>query len=258
MRDSFVGDIGDFAKYGLLRHLCGVTDPMLENPLPLGVVWYYNQSPGPGGNAIQYLNVSDSNIAYEKCDSELYNILQREVGMSMVGKIKREVKQIKDWSILPSNTVYYEEPLQSSKIRLEWFNGALETVKNASVIFVDPDKGMDKNKITTSSEHISIGEIKDFYKNRKSLIIYQSLNHTKVAEVYAEKISIALKDALGLSTHPWALQWRRIVGRLFFIVVHPDHTDHLNLRVRTFVKNPLWFTIQPGFYHAHFKNLSLP
>ena len=42
MRDSYVGDIGDFANNGLLRHLCGMTGPPMadEKPLRLGVAWY--------------------------------------------------------------------------------------------------------------------------------------------------------------------------------------------------------------------------
>ena len=33
MQDRYVGDVGDFGKYGLLRALCG-------GDLTLGVVWY--------------------------------------------------------------------------------------------------------------------------------------------------------------------------------------------------------------------------
>ena len=38
MQDRFVGDIGDFGKYGLLRALTG-TYPEAEPRLSLGVVW---------------------------------------------------------------------------------------------------------------------------------------------------------------------------------------------------------------------------
>ena len=39
MQDQYVGDIGDFGKYGLLRHLTGIQTPRLKT-LRLGVVWY--------------------------------------------------------------------------------------------------------------------------------------------------------------------------------------------------------------------------
>ena len=43
MQDQYVGDIGDFGKYGLLRHLFGRpegADAAPEDALRLGVVWY--------------------------------------------------------------------------------------------------------------------------------------------------------------------------------------------------------------------------
>ena len=41
MQDQYVGDIGDFGKYGLLRHLTGMRgDAAPEDALRLGVVWY--------------------------------------------------------------------------------------------------------------------------------------------------------------------------------------------------------------------------
>ena len=47
MKNSYVGDIGDFGKYGLLRHLCGVTGKGTDgDPLRLGVVWYLNEGQG--------------------------------------------------------------------------------------------------------------------------------------------------------------------------------------------------------------------
>ena len=39
MQDRFVGDIGDFGKYGLLRALRGIHPPA-DPCLNLGLVWY--------------------------------------------------------------------------------------------------------------------------------------------------------------------------------------------------------------------------
>ena len=40
MQNRYVGDVGDFAKHGLLRFLSGMTDPDEGKQLKLGVVWY--------------------------------------------------------------------------------------------------------------------------------------------------------------------------------------------------------------------------
>ena len=48
MQNQFVGDIGDYAKYALLRRL--------SVGRKLGVAWYLHPDSGAGGNFIQYLD----------------------------------------------------------------------------------------------------------------------------------------------------------------------------------------------------------
>src|ERR1035437_1942783 len=54
MQDRYAGDVGDFGKFGLLRHLCGVTAQdkhgRLEKP---GVIWY-KTIPGTRENASDF------------------------------------------------------------------------------------------------------------------------------------------------------------------------------------------------------------
>ena len=64
MQDRYAGDVGDFGKFGLLRHLCGATADdkhgRLEKP---GVIWY-KTDPGkkegesPHGKFINYLQTA--------------------------------------------------------------------------------------------------------------------------------------------------------------------------------------------------------
>jgi len=72
MRDRFVGDIGDFGKYGLLRALAGV-QPRCKPELHLGVVWYEVD------RGIRYFNRPDS---FRDCDKPLFDELQRLVASS--------------------------------------------------------------------------------------------------------------------------------------------------------------------------------
>ena len=47
MQDKFVGDIGDYAKYALLRAVLGGRQ--------LGVAWYLHPDRGTGGDHTEYL-----------------------------------------------------------------------------------------------------------------------------------------------------------------------------------------------------------
>ena len=63
MQDRYAGDVGDFGKFGLLRHLCRET---AQDKLKPGVIWY-KTTPGkkeketPHKNFIRYLGESDEN-----------------------------------------------------------------------------------------------------------------------------------------------------------------------------------------------------
>ena len=106
MQNRYVGDIGDFGKYGLLRALAG-------DPLRLGVVWYLfpdepPKEPGKGdGKFIDYLchpKRRDSKL--RDCDPELYCAL-REI---VLVKKDRKVVRVQESGIL-NNTLYYDRCL---------------------------------------------------------------------------------------------------------------------------------------------------
>ena len=56
MQDQYVGDIGDFGKYGLLREIFGRPEvPESGCGLRLGAAWYLNaDKQGSGGNMTDY------------------------------------------------------------------------------------------------------------------------------------------------------------------------------------------------------------
>ena len=79
MQNQYVGDIGDFGKYGLLRALAG-------DPLRLGVIWHLfpdepPKEPGKGdGKFIDYLcNPKPRDSKLRDCDSYLYDELLKIV-----------------------------------------------------------------------------------------------------------------------------------------------------------------------------------
>ena len=86
MQDRYAGDVGDFGKFGLLRHLCGVTAEdkhgRLDKP---GVIWYKSM-PGTRedaqnhGKFIRFLDESDeNNRRFKACDGDLYEALRHVV-----------------------------------------------------------------------------------------------------------------------------------------------------------------------------------
>ena len=71
MQNKYVSDAADYGKLGLLRYLCGETDPDAQGAdLRLGVVWYMHPDQhGPDGRHTGYLTPSYKNIQkYGVCD----------------------------------------------------------------------------------------------------------------------------------------------------------------------------------------------
>ena len=87
MQDRFVGDIGDFGKYGLLRALRGI-HPRADPCLKLGLAWYVPDSetvqrtPVGHGQNIGYLFNPKTRDRYRNCDEECVDLLPQVVSAS--------------------------------------------------------------------------------------------------------------------------------------------------------------------------------
>lgn len=107
MQNRYVGDIGDFGKYHLLKSLCMGDNN--EHGLSLGVVWYLvpDENHNDDGKHIRYLEQTNSNLTrFRKGDPALYDSLSKIIKAG-----RRNVSLIRESKVLPENTVFYEEPL---------------------------------------------------------------------------------------------------------------------------------------------------
>ena len=102
MKNQYVGDIGDYGKYGLLRFLAG-------QGIKIGVNWYLTENDGSSdGRFTSYLKNSEEAIY----DPELFNVL-KEIAF----RSDKTVKMIEDAHIIP-NAEFYKEILKSSTLGL--------------------------------------------------------------------------------------------------------------------------------------------
>lgn len=236
MQDKYVGDIGDFGKYGLLRALFGrPEEPGSGCGLSLAVAWYFNedQGDGPGGKYIDYLRKpSAKNENLRKCDPVLYNILRR-----LVRPGNRKVTEVEQNRILPADTLYNKEPLSGS-MRTKWFKGALEATRGAEVVFVDPDNGIaSENTPVGSPKHVLPYELERFYERGQSLIIYHHLARTN-ARTLIKSLCKQLQEWLAPPREPWALWYHRGTARVYFIVPRDEHKIELGKRLKVFEDSP--------------------
>lgn len=238
MRHQYVGDIGDFYKYGLLRALCQAES---EHPLKLGVVWYLttDEETNNDGNKLSYLNHPKR---YEPCDPPLFQALTQ-----LIIDQDRRVDAIAKRGILPHSTVYFEEPLslrhlKGSQVRLthraQWHGRAKATVAGCDMVFVDPDMGLAVKSTQLydpkGPKYLCFKELADYTTSHQTLVIYQHLHRKTVENHLAEGIE-QLKANLSFSGSVLTVS---VPHRLFFILPAPQHQELIKQRLAAIQVSP--------------------
>ena len=258
MQNRYVGDIGDFGKYGLLRALTGSgneTDP--GDPLRLGVVWYLypDESHNSDGKFTDYLACSPKNHSrFRACDPPLYEALSR-----LVVTGSRHIGAVRHSGILPCDTAFYEQTLsytpgtkrsERETVRAKWLAGALESTKEADLIFCDPDNaiaGKVKPWHKRGPKYVFVEDLQEFWKRGQSLVIYHHLGFGLPAMEQIKHFSERLQLELCLPSRPWSLRYHRGTARAYFIVPQERHEDILGNRLKSFLDGPWGKQPKPHF-----------
>lgn len=270
MQNRYVGDVGDFGKYGLLRALCrsqSAKDPALR----LGVVWYLtsDETHNNDGRHTSYLEPTPKNVkSFRRCDPDLYDLLGH-----IVRTDARRVSAIRQWDVLPEDTVYYDRildfrgeqvrPTSAARIRArrEWVQGALQATKNCDIVFVDPDNGIgtsDQAHSRRGGKYVLLEELGEYVDRGQTLVVYHHLNRSATADIQIKSLSVALRDLSPRCRHLTAARFRRGSARVFFLISQEKHETTLERRLGRFLTTA-WSTHYccSGFYARPSKDISV-
>lgn len=243
MQDRFVGDIGDFGKYGLLRALTGLWPPLPpKDRLSLGVVWYVPdkqtiaQTPDDHGQNISYLFNENVDSRFQKCDPSLFNAMKNIVYSA------RNLQGVELSHILGSYTVFYDTPLEPRN-RERWIDSAFCHTNNSEIIFLDPDIGMadpQKGKAPKTAsyqsreatKYVFLSEIATFVQGR-TVVIYQSFGRSNSHD-QLENWDILLRNAFP-QVSPSILKFN---SRAFIILPAAKHATLIDQRLRKMLDGP--------------------
>lgn len=225
VQDRYVGDIGDLAKFALLKALA-------NDGFRLGVHWYLNVEPET--------NNDGRLVAYPKlreCDPELYDSLQRLVssGARLVSAVERS-------GVLPSGTIFFSEPLPSRTgrdyidRRRDWSAAALKALHPADIVFVDPDNGFPPSAQSKShpNKFVTTNELRPYLDRGQSVIVYQHQSRERGGLRATIPKAFDLLRGLGCA-HPYALVFRRQSVRVYLVLPAPKHHVRLRELIRKFL-----------------------
>jgi hypothetical protein len=214
VQDKYVGDIGDYFKYGLLRRLM--------KGKSLGVFWYLfpDEKEKWDGGHIDYL---DDPEKWRSLDPKLFDTLG-----DLVKNHHRNVASVAQSGLfgdalfagerlIPPKIPSGEPKIKNSDWRTRWFNSASSYLKTCDLVFADPDNGLcedDKYEYGQKAfwKRIPLWEVHAISEKRTA-IIYHHNTHKKGGH---EKEIRDWCRTLGKKTI--ALRWRAQGSRTFFII----------------------------------------
>ena len=214
MKNQYVGDIGDYGKYGLLRFLASYG-------IKIGVNWFLTENDGStDGKFTTYLK----NPADRVYDPELFDALQ-----NIADHPDKTIKMIEQAGIIPG-AEFYGELLKGSSLEADarelnrrlWFNNSTLMLGNAELIFADPDNGISYRKTarTKDSEKFILPEdVAEYYNSGKNVVYYCHKGRRKQEAWEQAKAEIRnhIRDAQLL-----AVTCHRGTQRSYIFVLHPD------------------------------------
>jgi hypothetical protein len=224
MQDRYVGDAGDFGKYGLLRYLSGT--PASTAGLRLGMVWYlvHDESHNNDGRHLGYLR----DPALRECDLELHDVLK-----DIVRAGERRVSLIEQRRVLPA-AAFFSERLSSEgpmapSVRManrrEWFKRALKTTQDCDLVFLDPDNGLEIPSLlpgsSKSHKYVLMHEVEALLARGQSVLIYQHLHRRVPHKVQVADAMSRLQRAFWEVPSIVAATFRRGSARTFVLLTSP-------------------------------------
>lgn len=167
MKSQYVGDIGDYGKYSLLRAFSNAS-------VKIGVNWYLTEDDGSNdGRFTEYLNKKEKFRGY---DPEVFDTLKK-----IATKKDKSVQDIEHGGIIP-NAVFYSKvlslkgkPSDRKEKRNLWFANSITALRSADLIFMDPDNGLlvDTNINKLGAEkYILPKEVKEYFMAGHNVVYY--------------------------------------------------------------------------------------
>ena len=232
MQNRYTCDVGDFAKYGLMRsfHAAGFR---------IALAWYLYSDEGHNsdGKHIGYLGRDE----FRQCDSELHDQLK-----SMIDDNNRNISAVEKSKILGADTLFHRDILDFSDLpspkekvgkqkreerRAKWLSDCETETKGAQVAFFDPDNGIEGRKprplAKKGPKFLYWSDLEPFIEREQSLVIYNHASRNGTVYDQIDSRLFETKNHVPYGSNAFAMLWRRFSVRYFLVIP----TDEMKNRI---------------------------
>ena len=216
MKNQYIGDIGDYGKYSLLR-------AFTEAGIKIGVNWYLTDDDNSNdGKFKNYLQKDE----FRKYDPFVYDRLKQ-----IIESGNSTVESIQNSDILPSASFFADSlsitgtPKERAWERNEWLWNSIRALQRSNLVFLDPDNGLltkDDPSIKGAEKYVLPNEVKRYW-NANFNVVYYCHRGRRTDEQWQEYMRVMRKTMPG--TRIIVLTFHKGTQRSYVLLVRKMHFD---------------------------------
>lgn len=240
MNDRYVGDVGDFSKFALLRLL----ERSSEEAIETAVLWWATKHAGGSAGDGRHTGFVTEQ-PYLDADRELAEALHA------VQKKGRRIAHLEQANLL-RRVRYHSEPIDGEEPlrprdrparRAVWLEGAIEVARGADVVFVDPDNGLVPMSMRTTNaaarKTVVVHELASLVTPDQTLVVYHHSTRQRDHAWQAKFLADRLRQYLPKHDPVVVLRAPRFSPRFYGIVPAVRHRAMLANALETLL-TPTW------------------
>lgn len=223
MKDQYFGDRTDYIKHSLMRWLSG-------GKLNLAVHW--NRTPDDGTNDGKHTTYLSDPARWRKFDRDVFDRIQESVNSD-----DRRLSHFETYGLIENATFCYDEWTRCPEQRKRSNQRFVGCLGESSLIFYDPDNGIETKSVNPKSEnsrkYIYYDDIDFAWSKNHSLMLYQHYPRVSRGE-YLDRMLSEISGRLDVSTTMYAISTSFAA---FLFALQPQHQKSASEIITAFSKH---------------------
>jgi hypothetical protein len=214
MKEQYVGDIGDFGKALILKHLAGLG-------FKIGINWVLTENDhradGKHRDYVGYTGRDCLCCCDEKIFTQILPLARKERADRKIGDLESRIRSFCE------SVAFYSGKYVGGDARKTSEQEAFSKLSShiADLVFFDPDNGV-AGEYGNSSKHVYLSDLERYWKRGQSLLTYHHLARNGTHDAQVDNIKADFQSALPDGC-VYTYHLRRGAARVYILCVREEH-----------------------------------